>query len=79
MNTSTGTTDVVKNGVDFGTFSNVLWANTNDGLRKYDGIQLQTAYRLTNRWNFAGNYTIQINNEGNQEGEGSEHSPAPPR
>lgn len=69
VNTSTGTTSVVKNGVDFGTFSNRLWSNTSDGQRKYDGIQFQSAYRLTSRWNFSGNYTIQINNEGNQEGE----------
>ncbi len=71
VNTSTGTTNVVKDGVDFGTFSNQLWSNTNDGQRKYDGLQFQTAYRLTSRWNFSGNYTLQINNDGNQEGEGT--------
>jgi hypothetical protein len=70
VNTSTGTTSVVKDGVDFGTFSNRLWANTNDGQRKYDGIQFQGAYRITHRWNVDGNYTLQINNDGNQEGEG---------
>jgi hypothetical protein len=70
VDTSTGTTSVVKDGIDFGTFSNRLWSNTNDGLRKYDGIQFQGAYRITPRWNFSGNYTIQINNDGNQEGEG---------
>ena len=34
----TGTTDVVKNGVDFGTFANRLWANTNAGERTYDAL-----------------------------------------
>jgi hypothetical protein len=71
VNRNTGTTTVVKNGVDFGTFSNRLWANTSDGERKYDAIQFQTAYRPTSRWNFSGNYTLQINNDGNQEGEGT--------
>jgi len=71
VNTSTGTTDVVKDGVDFGTFSNRLWSNTSDGQRKYDGIQFQSAYRLTQHWNFSGNYTHQFTNDGNQEGEGT--------
>jgi Carboxypeptidase regulatory-like domain/TonB dependent receptor/TonB-dependent Receptor Plug Domain len=70
ITTDTGQTDVVVDGNDFGTFSNRLWANTDDGERKYDGLQFQTAYRLASRWNFSGNYTLQINNDGNQEGEG---------
>ena len=69
VTTDTGTTHVVLNGVDLGEFSNQLWGNTNDGLRKYDGLQFQVGYRLTGHWNFAGNYTLQINNDGNQEGE----------
>jgi hypothetical protein len=76
-NTTTGTTSVVKNGTDFGTFTNRVWGNTNDGLRKYDGVQLQGAYRITPRWNFAGNYTIQINNDGNQEGEDTNRPGSP--
>jgi Carboxypeptidase regulatory-like domain len=77
VNKSTGITDVVVDGTDFGEFSNQLWANSSDGTRKYDGIQVQTAYRLTSRWNFSGNYTIQINNDGNQEGEGTNQPGAP--
>jgi hypothetical protein len=77
VNTSTGTTDVASNGVEFGTFSNQLWGNSNDGLRKYDGLQFQGAYRITNRWNFSGNYTLQINNDGNQEGEDTNRPGAP--
>jgi hypothetical protein len=77
VTTATGTTHVVQNGTDFGTFSNQLWANTNDGLRKYDGVQFQTAYRLTSRWNFGGSYTLQINNDGNQEGEATNQPGAP--
>jgi hypothetical protein len=77
VNTGTGTTSVVKNGVDFGTFSNRLWSNTTDGLRKYDGLQFQAAYRVVSRWNLAANYTLQINNDGNQEGEGTNTPGAP--
>ncbi len=77
INQDTGTTDVVLDGVDFGTFSNRLWANTNDGERKYDGVQFQAAYRATSRWNVSGNYTLQINNDGNQEGEGTNQPGAP--
>lgn len=77
VDTATGTTHIVQNGIDFGTYSNHLWSNTNAGLRKYDGIQLQAAYQLTSRWNFAGNYTLQINNQGDQEGEGINTPGAP--
>jgi hypothetical protein len=77
VTTATGTTHVDLNGVDLGDFSNQLWANTNDGLRKYDGIQFQTGYRLTARWNFQGSYTLQINNDGNQEGEAANQPGAP--
>ncbi len=77
VKTSTGTTHVVVNGTDFGEFSNQLWANSNDGERKYDGLQFQGACRLTDRWNFSGNYTLQINNDGNQEGEATNQPGTP--
>ncbi len=78
VNTSTGTTDVILERRRAAARSRTsLWANTNDGLRKYDGVQFQAAYRFTDRWNFAGNYTLQINNDGNQEGEGANKPGAP--
>jgi hypothetical protein len=70
-------TDGTIDGTDFGEFSNQLWGNSSDGLRKYDGLQFQGAYRLTKRWNFTGAYTLQINNDGNQEGEGNGTPGAP--
>ena len=45
VTTDTGTTQVVLNGVDLGEFSNQLWGNTNDGLRKYDGCSSRSATR----------------------------------
>ena len=73
----TGTTDVVLDGAELGTFSNRLWANSNDGERTYDGLQFQAGYRVTPRWNVQGNYTLQINNEGNQEGEAANQPGTP--
>ena len=77
VNRSTGITTVVKNGINFGSFSNQLWANSSDGVRRYSGLQFQAGYPLTHRWNFQGNYTIQIKNEGNQEGEAPNQPGAP--
>jgi len=77
VNRSTGITTVIKNGINFGSFSNQLWATSNDGTRKYDGLQFQFGYPLTHRWAFQGNYTIQLKNEGNQEGE-AQNQPGTP-
>jgi outer membrane receptor protein involved in Fe transport len=66
-----GASDVVLNGVDLGLFDNRVFQNTNLPTRRYDGLQLQTGYRLTDRWNFTGNYTLQLKNDGNYEGENS--------
>ncbi len=73
----TGRTTVVQNGINFGTFANRLWANTDDGERKYDGAQLQAGFRITDRWNLQGHWTLQINNDGNQEGEATNQPGAP--
>jgi hypothetical protein len=69
IDTTTGKTTVDKNGIDFGTFDNSVYRNSDLPQRKYDGLQFQSKYQLTNRWSVEGNYTIQINNEGNFEGE----------
>jgi outer membrane receptor for ferrienterochelin and colicin len=69
VNHAGGTSDVVLNGLNVGVFDNHVWTNSNLPDRRYQGIQLQTGYRITDRWNFTGNYTIQIKNDGNYEGE----------
>jgi hypothetical protein len=74
---STGTTHVVKDGTDFGTFSNQLWANSNDGRRVYSGLQFQAAYRPLDHLRLEGHYTLQLKNDGNQEGEGANQPGAP--
>jgi hypothetical protein len=74
---ATGSTDVKKGTQDFGTFSNRLWANSNDGLREYQGLQFQFGYRVNSHWRVDGHYTLQIKNDGNQEGEGQNTPGAP--
>ena len=73
----TGITHVVKNGIDFGNFANRLWANTDDGERVYDALQFQAGIRPTSRWNLQGHYTLQLKNDGNQEGEAPNQPGAP--
>ena len=65
-----GTTNVVQNGIDFGTFTNVIYKNSNVPKRDYQGFVFQANYRLTSSWQVAGNYTFQLTNDGTFAGEG---------
>ncbi len=67
----TGSTDVVFEGEDFGEFSNRVFRNSDAPERRYNGLVFQGRYRLTPQWNVYGNSTVQITNEGNFEGEGT--------
>jgi hypothetical protein len=64
-----GTTTVVIDGFDVGTFTNVEYRNTDIGWRQYDGMLFQGRYNLNSRWTVNGHYTLQLNNDGNYEGE----------
>lgn len=66
-----GTTDVVFNGIDAGTVSNVVYRNTDFGWREYQAMVLQSRYRFFDRLTVNGNYTVQLRNHGNYEGEGT--------
>jgi hypothetical protein len=66
---TTGTTDVTLNGVDAGPATNILYTNSDVAFRVYDGLTFQSRYRITSRWNVNGNYTVQLRNDGNFEGE----------
>lgn len=68
---STGQTDVTFEGVDYGTFQNRVFRNTNIPKRNYDGLVFQGRLRLSSRWSVYGNSTVQLKNEGNFEGEAS--------
>jgi outer membrane receptor protein involved in Fe transport len=66
-----GTTDVVFNGIAAGEVSNVVYRNTDQAWREYQAVVLQSRYRFFNRLTVNGNYTVQLRNHGNYEGEGT--------
>jgi len=70
---TTGTTNVVVQGVSAGTFTNIVYKNIDSSLqhRQYQGLVFQSRYRIQNNWSVNGHYTLQLQNEGNYEGEGS--------
>jgi hypothetical protein len=66
-----GTTTVIRNGVNFGTFDNVVYRNTDEPMRDYQGLLFQGQYRVRSDFQIAGNWTVQLKNEGDFEGEAS--------
>jgi len=52
-----------------GLVDNVVFRNTDDLSREYQAIQVASRYRITNNWAVEGNYTYQLKNEGNFEGQ----------
>jgi hypothetical protein len=66
---SNGVTSVVRNGVNFGSFTNVVYNNTDEPKREYDGVVLQGNYRANSRVTLGGHYTLELKNDGNYEGE----------
>ena len=66
-----GTTNVVFNGIEAGEVSNVVYRNTDEAWREYQAVVLQSRYRLFDRLTVNGNYTVQLRNHGNYEGEGT--------
>lgn len=66
---SNGTTEVIRDGINFGTFSNIIYTNTSEPERRYQALVLQGSYRLRSNWTFSGNWTVQFENDGTFEGE----------
>jgi hypothetical protein len=66
-----GTTTVVVDGFEVGTFTNIVYRNTDLAWRQYDGMLFQGRYNINNRWTVNGHYTLQLTNDGNYEGEGT--------
>lgn len=64
-----GATTVVRDGINFGTFQNRIFRNSDDPARYYNGIVLQGRYDLRSHWTAHGHWTLQIDNNGNFEGE----------
>ncbi|HEX5106928.1 MAG TPA: carboxypeptidase regulatory-like domain-containing protein [Vicinamibacterales bacterium] len=63
-----GTTSVVEPGVDL-TLTNRVYANTDFGSRRYQGLEFQGGYTVRPGWTWNGHWTVQLENEGNYEGE----------
>lgn len=66
---SNGITNVNRNGVNFGSFTNVVYNNTDVPTREYDAIILQTGWRPNSRTRFGAHYTLQLKNDGSFVGE----------
>ena len=64
-----GFTDVVRNGIDYGTFTNAVYRNTDLAERHYQAMILQGRYQLRNNWSANASWTVQLENDGNYEGE----------
>jgi len=69
VNNPTATTTIIQQGVNFGTFTNVVYDNSDTAFRRYDGLQFQARYNVMQRWTVNGHYTLQLRNEGNYNGE----------
>ena len=68
---STGFTNVIVNGISAGLFTNKLYMNapSDQAWRQYQALVFQSRYRINNNWNINGHYTVELQNEGNYEGE----------
>ena len=68
---TTGTTDVSLLGVSAGTFTNVVYKNVSSDVarRQFQSLVFQSRYRVRNNWSVNGHYTLQLQNDGNYEGE----------
>ena len=76
--TASGKTDVtLPNGTPFGTFDNVYYRNSDDAVRNYQAMELLGNYQLRSNWSAVAQWTVQLKNEGNYEGE-SANAPGSP-
>jgi hypothetical protein len=69
VNLSNGVADVVQNGVDYGRFTNRVYRNSDLPERAFQSVVLQARYNARANWTVNGNWTIQLKNDGNIEGE----------
>lgn len=66
-----GETTIINNGNNFGTYPNVNYRNSDVPERRYQGLVFQGRYPLFERLSLYANYTLQVKNDGNFEGEGA--------
>jgi hypothetical protein len=66
-----GTTNVTLQGLSLGQVQNIVYRNTDVARREYQAAIFQSRYRFWNSVTLNANYTVQIRNHGNYEGEGT--------
>jgi hypothetical protein len=66
----TGSTRVDQAGVTRN-FANRVFRNSDEPQRDYQALQFQGRYAIASNWSLNGHYTVQLQNEGNFEGEGT--------
>jgi outer membrane receptor protein involved in Fe transport len=67
--TPAGQITVINEGTNFGTFDTRLYQNSDTPSRRYEAVQLLGRFNFRSNLTVNGNYTFQIKNEGNFEGE----------
>jgi hypothetical protein len=72
-----GKTTVIRNGVNFGTFDNAVYRNSDLPKRAYDAFDVQSGWQASKTLAVQGQWTVQLRNNGNFEGEAA-NSPAVP-
>jgi hypothetical protein len=72
-----GKTVVTRNGVNFGTFDNAVYRNSALARREYDAVDIQSGWQPVNALTLAAQWTVQLRNHGNFEGEAA-NNPAIP-
>lgn len=64
-----GVTEVVREGLNLGRFQNRVYRNSDVPERRYQGFILQGRYDVTRAWQAHAHWTLQLENDGNFEGE----------
>ena len=64
-----GSTTVIRDDINYGTFTNIRYRNSDEPQREYAALQFIGRYPVTARFMLQANYTLQLQNEGNFEGE----------
>jgi hypothetical protein len=67
--TAAGKTTVSQDGVVFGTFDNTYYRNSDQAVRDYRAMEFSSNYQLRSNWSAAAQWTLQLKNDGNYEGE----------
>ena len=71
-----GTTTINRNGLS-GVFDNSVYRNTDLAERRYQGLEFQSSYRPRSNLAVNGQWTLQLENDGNFEGESANNPAAP--